>query len=322
VVTAQFSQTTADFFVLGTQGTIPQGALDMIAEVEGVEVVTALGISTVTVDGVQYSLAAVDPATANLAFDYNSDPELTELGGGVFIDPVLVAAGVDVGDTVTLKGAEGSQALEVTGRYLNEGDANLWVDFPTAEALVGEVPIAQAMVVAAEGEDVDELQTEIQDALRTEYPLVVLQQPGQLEQFANQFIDLLLGVISALLASALVIAILGVANTLLLSVTERTREIGLLRAVGLKKRSVWRMITVESMVMAIFGTILGMVLGVSLGAALVIALEDFGFDGPTIPWAWLAVYTVLAAIAGVVAAIWPAWRASRLDILQAIAADG
>jgi putative ABC transport system permease protein len=322
VVTAQFSQTTADFFVLGTQGTIPQGALDMIAEVDGVDVVTALGISTVTVDGVQHSLAAVDPATANLAFDYNSDPELTELGGGVFIDPVLVAAGVDVGDTVTLKGAEGSQALEVTGRYLNEGDANLWVDFPTAEALVGEVPIAQAMVVAAEGEDVDELQTEIQDALRAEYPLVILQQPGQLEQFANQFIDLLLGVISALLASALVIAILGVANTLLLSVTERTREIGLLRAVGLKKRSVWRMITVESMVMAIFGTILGMVLGVSLGAALVVALEDFGFNGPTIPWAWLAVYTVLAAIAGVVAAIWPAWRASRLDILQAIAADG
>src|SRR5690606_5403789 len=114
----------------------------------------------------------------------------------------------------------------------------------------------------------------------------------------------------------------GVQTCALPILTERTREIGLLRAVGLKKSSVWRMITVESMVMAIFGTILGMVLGVSLGAALVVALEEYGFNGPSIPWAWLAVYTVLAAIAGVLAAIWPAWRASRLDILQAIAVDG
>jgi putative ABC transport system permease protein len=121
---------------------------------------------------------------------------------------------------------------------------------------------------------------------------------------------------------ALLIALLGVANTLLLSVTERTREIGLLRAVGVKRSSVWRMVTIESMVMAIFGTILGMILGVGLGSALVLSLKDQGFDRVAIPWVWLAVYTVLAAIAGVLAAIWPAWRASRLDILQAIAADG
>ena len=82
------------------------------------------------------------------------------------------------------------------------------------------------------------------------------------------------------------------------------------------------MITIESMVMAIFGTILGMILGVGLGSALVLSLKDQGFDGVAIPWAWLVVYMVLAAIAGVLAAIWPAWRASRLDILQAIAADG
>ena len=69
------------------------------------------------------------------------------------------------------------------------------------------------------------------------------------------------------------------------------------------------MITIESMVMAIFGTILGMILGVGLGSALVLSLEDQGFDGVAIPWVWLVVYTVLAAIAGVLAAIWPAWRA-------------
>ncbi len=82
------------------------------------------------------------------------------------------------------------------------------------------------------------------------------------------------------------------------------------------------MITIESMVMAVFGTILGMVLGVSLGIALVRALEVFGFSSVAVPWVWLAVYTVGAAIAGVLAAVWPAWRASRMDILKAIATDG
>lgn len=322
VVTEQFQQTKADFFVLSGQGTVPPGALELIEDVDGVEGVTSLGFMLVTVDGTEYSVAVLNAATAELAVSYNSEPPVSELGDGVFIDSVVQAAGVSVGDEITLEGPDGTATLEVTGRYLGEGDANLWIDFDTAAALSDEVPVAQAAVVLAEDTDVDEAQEAIQEALREDFPLVILQQPGELEQLANTFIDLLLGVISALLASALVIAILGVANTLLLSVTERTREIGLLRAVGLKKSSVWRMITVESMVMAIFGTILGMVLGVSLGAALVVALEEYGFNGPSIPWAWLAVYTVLAAIAGVLAAIWPAWRASRLDILQAIAADG
>ena len=82
------------------------------------------------------------------------------------------------------------------------------------------------------------------------------------------------------------------------------------------------MVTLESVVMAVFGTILGIILGTGLGAAIVEALGEYGFDRAVVPWAWIGIYTVLSMIAGVVAAMWPAWRASRLDILQAIAADG
>ena len=128
--------------------------------------------------------------------------------------------------------------------------------------------------------------------------------------------------ISGLLGAALLIAILGVANTLLLSVTERTREIGLLRAVGVTRKAVWGMITLESVVMALFGTLLGIILGVGLGAALVNSLGEYGFERAVVPWMWIAIYTVLSMIAGVLAAVWPAYRASRLDILKAIAADG
>src|SRR5660397_143133 len=108
-----------------------------------------------------------------------------------------------------------------------------------------------------------------------------------------------------------------IANTVLLSVTERTLEIGLLRAVGVTRKAVWGMITLESVVMAVFGTILGIILGVGLGAALVDSLGEYGFERVVIPWIWIAVYTVLSMIAGVLAAIWPAWRASKLDILKA-----
>ncbi|MFN3865655.1 MAG: ABC transporter permease [Demequina sp.] len=322
VVTAQFQQTEADFFAFSTQGALPAGAIDVIEGVDGVEFASSLGIDAASYEGELLPVATIDPETADAAFNYNNDPAFTELDGGVFVDPGAQDRGIELGDEITLEGPEGSATLTVTGRYLSEGDANFWVDEDTGRALFGDYAIVQSSVVLADGVDVDEAQTALTEALAEDFPTVLLQQPGALEQFANQFIDLLLGVISALLGSALVIALLGVANTLLLSVTERTREIGLLRAVGLKRSSVWRMITVESMVMALFGTILGMILGVSLGTALVLALADFGFDGATIPWMWLVIYTVLAAIAGVLAAIWPAWRASRLNILEAIATDG
>lgn len=322
VVTAELQQTNADFIVASGQGTIPSGALDVIRDVDGVDLVTSIGSDAARYDGETRLVTVVDADNLERAYNLQAEPALTQIDGGVYISNDIADLGVDVGDTVTLEGREATLDLEVTGRVLLNGSAGFIIDQAQGEELLGQPEVFQAFVQIDDSVDVDESQDTIQQALSEDFPLVFLQQPGELEQLANMFIDLLLGIISALLASALVIAILGVANTLLLSVTERTREIGLLRAVGLKRSSVWRMITVESMVMAVFGTILGMILGVSLGAALVVALESFGFAGPTVPWVWLAIYTVLAAVAGVLAALWPAWRASRLDILKAIAADG
>ncbi|MDN4475105.1 ABC transporter permease [Demequina sp. SYSU T00192] len=322
LVTEQFKGNNADFFVFTSQGAIPEGALEVIEGEDGVAYVTSTGLGTVIVDGETTNVGIIDPETADLAFDYNNEPDFDQMDGGAFIDPSMVEAGYAVGDELTVEGPEGSTTLTVTGEYLNEGDAQVWIDEETGRALLGDYPLAQSMVVLDDGVDASEAQDQILEALAVDYPLVVLQSPGEFEQLANQFIDLLLGIISAMLGAALVIALLGVANTLLLSVTERTREIGLLRAVGVRRRSIRRMIRIESMVMAIFGTILGMILGVGLGAALVRALEDFGFTTITIPWVWLLVYTISAAIAGVLAAVWPARRAAKLDILQAIAFDG
>lgn len=322
VVTSQFQVSNADFFVLSTQGPVPPGAVELLEGQDGVEFVTSLGVDSAQYEGTGYPVASIDPETADAAFDYNNEPDFTALDGGVFIDPVIQELGVEVGDQVTLEGPEGSATLEVTGLYLNEGDASFWVDESTGATLFGDYDVLQAMVVLEDGVDPVAAEDQLTEALTEEYPLVALSTPDQLAQFANQFIDLLLGVISAMLGAALIIAVLGVANTLLLSVTERTREIGLLRAVGVRRRSIRRMIRIESLVMAIFGTVLGMILGVGLGAALVRALEEFGFGTVAIPWTWLGIYMVLAIIAGVVAAMSPARRAAKLDILQAIAFDG
>ncbi len=134
-------------------------------------------------------------------------------------------------------------------------------------------------------------------------------------------INKLLGFIFALLALAVLIAALGIVNTLALSVIERTREIGLLRAVGMGRRQTRRMIRLESVVIAVFGTLLGLALGVALGSALVKALNSQGIDQLVIPIGQLAVYLVLGTLIGVVAAVWPARRAARLDVLRAIASE-
>ncbi|NYI40600.1 ABC transporter permease [Demequina lutea] len=320
--TSQFKTTSADLFVIPTSGPIPQGALDAISGTEGVANVVRMGQTKATFDGVDYGVTYVDAAHASELYDFRTDRPLSKLDGGVFIDPTIQALGIKVGDQVTIKGLAGTETLTVTGLYTNKGDQAFLVDWPQGTALVSEPVVVQALVGFKDGANADTTTTAVKDALATNFPLVEPQSPASLTKLFNQGIDTFLGFISAMLGAALIIAILGVANTLLLSVTERTREIGLLRAVGIKRSAVWGMITLESVVMALFGTILGIILGVGLGAALVHSLSSYGIDRPVVPWALIGVYTVLSLIAGVVAAIWPAYRASRLDILKAIAADG
>lgn len=320
--TSQFKGNEAELFVVAQTGPLPQGAMDAIAGVDGVADVARWAMTDVTVDGTSYSASIVDANELDGLFDLPTDLPLSELGDGVIIDPVIQELGYKVGDMITLEGPDGSATVKIAAFYDREADQNFLVGWNVGTQLVKEPVIMQALVNFDDDADVEATEDAVSDALSEEFPLVVAQSPSYLEKLVNQTLDVLLGIISGLLGAALVIAILGVANTLLLSVTERTREIGLLRAVGIKRGDVWAMVTLESVVMAVFGTILGIILGTGLGAAIVEALGEYGFDRAVVPWAWIGIYTVLSMIAGVVAAVWPAWRASRLDILQAIAADG
>ncbi|MCR6649284.1 MAG: ABC transporter permease [Cellulomonas sp.] len=140
------------------------------------------------------------------------------------------------------------------------------------------------------------------------------------DEMAGQ-VDQLLVILYALLGLSLVIAVLGIVNTLALSVIERTREIGLLRAVGLGRTQLAGTVTVESVLTALFGTVLGLVVGVGLASALPTVYADEGLDQLVVPWGGLGTMVALAVVVGVVAALWPAIRAARMRALDAIASE-
>ena len=134
-------------------------------------------------------------------------------------------------------------------------------------------------------------------------------------------IDTMLGLFYALLMLAVVIALLGIANTLALSIFERTRELGLLRAVGMARAQVRATVRWESIIIAVFGTTLGLAIGTFFGWAIVQAMADQGIDTLTVPYTSLAVVTAIAGIAGAAAAVLPARRAAKLDVLKALVSE-
>jgi putative ABC transport system permease protein len=198
------------------------------------------------------------------------------------------------------------------GDYLVGGPV---VDANVTDKLLGVVAVTlKSGVTAAEGRRV------IDNEVKA-YPNVEVQDQAQLVAAQRKQIDGLLNVVTGLLVFSVLIAVLGIINTLALSVIERTRELGLLRAVGLARRQLRRMIRVESVLIALYGALLGIVIGLAFGVALVHALKDQGIDTFAVPYGRIGMVLIAAAIAGVLAAALPARRAARLNVLHAIAEE-
>ena len=153
------------------------------------------------------------------------------------------------------------------------------------------------------------------------YPQVQVRDQADYKTLLRQQIGQLLNLIYGLLALAIVVAILGVVNTLALSVVERTREIGLMRAIGLSRRQLRRMIRLESVVIALFGAVIGLGLGLGWGIASQKLLALNGLGTLSIPTSTIASVFVGSAVVGLLAALMPALRASRMNVLNAIATD-
>jgi putative ABC transport system permease protein len=144
---------------------------------------------------------------------------------------------------------------------------------------------------------------------------------AEFESDQKHQINELLGLIYVLLALAVLVALIGIVNTLMLSVFERTREIGLLRAVGMRRRQVRAMIRSEAVIIALFGAVVGVVIGTALGVALASSLRNSSVTTIAVPFSSLGLVVVLSAALGLGAASWPALRAAGLDVLAAIATE-
>jgi putative ABC transport system permease protein len=165
------------------------------------------------------------------------------------------------------------------------------------------------------------LRAEVASTLAGSYPDIRVQDIAAFQAEQDRWVDLITNVLLALLAFCLLIAVLGIVNTLLLAVYERTRELGLLRTVGMSVRQMRRMVRGEAIVISIFGCALGVALGLVWSLAFAGSLETEGVTRVSIPLVRLAVLVVLAASAGVLASIVPARRAARLDVLEAVAEE-
>ncbi|GGM66336.1 ABC transporter [Micromonospora sonchi] len=233
------------------------------------------------------------------------------------------AQGLSIGSTVSVQLARGeAQTYTVTGIFEDSPlFAGVSMVLPTEAARDFTVPKPiQGFIQLDPGTPVADVQPRIEALLADSPEVSVANLDAFIEQQTGQ-LDSLLMMIRILLALAIVIAVLGIVNTLALSVLERTRELGLLRAIGLRRSQTMGMITVEAVVISVFGALLGVVVGAGLGAAVVEALRDEGINKLVLPWGQMGVFLGLAALIGVIAALVPAIRAARINVLGAIAHD-
>jgi putative ABC transport system permease protein len=317
-------------FTISTQAQqpFPRTIADQVSKLSDVAVVSRSTFAAARVDiGTKESetfLVTVDPHTVSDVLTLNfTQGNMSDLGkNGVILDTNTAKdAGLAIGDQVRLTFATGKKTFTVVGLYETAGFFSGYIisndGLRSAGVNIGD---AFVYVKGAEGANLEALKGQIEDILK-DYPGVQVQSQAELKQQFQSNVNLLLGLMVGLLGLAIFIAVLGIINTLFLSVLERTREIGMLRAVGTSRRQVRRMVVLESVLIALLGAVLGVILGVVFAISLQRTLAPQGVDVLRIPWIQLVIFLVIAMIVGALAALWPARRAARLDVLRAITTE-
>jgi putative ABC transport system permease protein len=322
------TQVKADLFISGDQmserpPTFDPAVVDRIGAIPGVSSVSAEYWDAAQVNGDDRGVVAVTDlaAMANMVGLKPTAGTLGKLGPeqAVIDEENAKEQNLTVGSTVKAQFARGNEhTLTIVGIYAK---SDIFRGYVLSPSVIPDMRIPQpsmAYLTVADGTPVADVRKQV-DALLADSPEVSVASTeefvdGQVAQF-----DTVLLMVQILLALAVLIAVLGIVNTLALSVLERTRELGLLRAIGLGRAQTMRMVTVEAVVISVFGALLGVAVGTGLGAAVVKALEGDGIREFALPWSAMGIYLALGAVIGVIAAVAPAIRAARTNVLTAIA---
>jgi putative ABC transport system permease protein len=304
----------------GPAGFSPE-AVTAAAAAPGVAGVTPVRLGTIKLAGARQPVTVADPSALVTSIKLKIERGTAALGANEMLVQRAAAAewGWSVGSTVPGEYPDGTRAsVRVAGIFVDNPAVSIpYVMTPAGYRSHAPGELVQLAYVDSRGADA---RRALESALAA-YPNVELQDRRQAKAQARGEVDQLLQMIIALLVLSIIIAALGIVNTLALSVVERTREIGLLRAVGMSRRQLRRMVRQESVLIAAFGAALGLTAGVGFGWALRRAMADQGVRELSIPYGLLALYVLVALVIGVVAAIWPARRAARMDVLRAITTE-
>jgi putative ABC transport system permease protein len=299
----------------------------IVSRVPGVKTVspTSYGEARFAGDGTEFS--SVDPATIEdvVKLDMSSGSAKRLGTDGVLVAKSTARAhGWKVGDTVpTQFAATGTNNLHVVGIFDQEGgflESTYVVSLATQQANAGQVLHSSALIALDDGADAAAVQKRIATAI-DEHPDAKVLNQKEFEKDRAGMIDKLLIFVLVMLALAVIIALLGIVNTLALSVFERTRELGLLRAIGMTTPQVRAMVRWESVIISLIGALAGAGLGIGLGVALSKAALSQDIGEIPVPWTNVGMYVVAAAVAGVLAAIGPARSAAKVDVLKAVVSD-
>ncbi|MFC5927292.1 ABC transporter permease [Micromonospora vulcania] len=318
----------ADLVVRGEQTGLQQPGVrpevfDEVAKLPGVSAAAAVYRDQAVVNGGQRYVTVINDLDS-LAEVFSLRPvqgDPRTLGpADIVIDQDYAAdMGLSLGSPVAIQFAKGQQRTYTVTAIYPESDLPGGMALPQDAAQYLSAPtISLGYVQLADDMPVDQVKPRIEVLLAEDPEVSVV----DLSSFANQqteSLDQIRLMIQMLLGLAIFIAILGVVNTLALSVIERVREIGLLRAVGLNRTQTVKMIMVEAVIISLFGALLGVVVGGALGAAAVQGLEGEGINQLVVPWGQMAIYFAGAGVVGVFAAVLPALRAARINVLGAIA---
>ncbi len=238
-------------------------------------------------------------------------------------DVVKQAQNVDPKQFVKMK-TETKKAEITIGAIIDDSlyADSIFISLPTAETLTAKdmMMVTQMYLQAKPGTDVAKLGEDLKKTVKPFYTVSILTR-DEFKSSMSSMINSMLAIIYALLALSIIIAIFGIVNTLALNVSERTKEIGLLRAIGTSNGQVRGMLAIEAVILSVFGTLAGIVVGVAAGVVIRIAYESQGMTTLTIPWDQLVLFLVAAILVGLVASISPARRALKQPVLDAVASE-
>jgi putative ABC transport system permease protein len=320
----------SDLILANTDGfsDIPIQSADAAAGIDGVASASPLRYTQARVKGSGSGyLTLVQPRTApevlKLDWTQGDDNVVRNLGptDAAVDEKWAKEENFAVGDNFQATTASGKR-ITYTVRGTYQDDADFTGDYVASDvnaAAYGEGENATNVLLRLDsGADTDAVRSDLEALLKKDFPTVEAQNQEELKKSIEEQLNSLLGVVYALLALAVIVSLFGIVNTLALSIYERTRELGLLRAVGMSRRQVRQIVRYESVITALIGAVLGSVLGVVFAVVVSRPLADEGFT-LSIPFGTLLVLLLLAILAGVIAAIGPARRASRLKVLEALA---